>query len=71
MNKSNIITAELIVIFISLYCFFRPTILTEIGYDYSLDGVVIARTFCLLFALYRFLKLIFFISTGDKNGSIR
>ncbi|AMJ39738.1 hypothetical protein [Anaerotignum propionicum] len=70
MNKSNIVTAEFIVIFISVYCFFRPDILCSFGYGLSVDGTVIARTFCLLFALYRFVKLIYFLNSGDKNGSI-
>lgn len=69
MNKSNIVTAELIVIFISLYFFLRPTVFTASGYALSVDGVVIARTFCLLLALYRFLKLIYFISTKEKKES--
>lgn len=67
MNKSNIVTAEFIVIFISLYCFFRPTILMEFEYDYSSEGVVIARTFCLLFALYRFVKLIYFLENKKED----
>lgn len=53
MNKSNIVTAEFIVIFISVYCFFRPDILCSFGYGLSVDGTVIARTFCLLFAFFR------------------
>lgn len=71
MNKSNIVTAELIVIFISLYCFFRPTVLTAFGYGLSVDGVVIARTLCLLFALYNFVRLIYFFNSDDKKGSIK
>ncbi len=67
MNKSNIVTAGLIVIFISLYCFFRPTILSLGGYNLAINGVVIAKILCLLFALYRFLKLVFFISTDNKK----
>ncbi|WMI81270.1 hypothetical protein [Anaerotignum sp. MB30-C6] len=71
MNKSNIVTAELIVIFISLYCFFRPTVLTAFGYGLSVDGVVIVRTLCLLFALYNFVRLIYFLNSDDKKGSIK
>lgn len=67
MNKSNIVTAELVVIFISLYCFFRPTILSMGGYNLAIDGVVIARTVCLLFALYRFVKLIYFLENKKED----
>ncbi|WP_313529700.1 hypothetical protein [Anaerotignum sp.] len=71
MNRSNIVTAELIVIFISLYCFFRPTVLTAFGYGLSVDGVVLARTLCLLFGLYNFVKLVYFLNSDDKKGPVK
>lgn len=71
MSKSNIVTAKLIVIFISLYCFFRPTALTAFGYGLAVDGVVTARTLCLLFALYNFVKLIYFLNSDDKKGPMK
>lgn len=58
MSKKMILgMVEVVIIIISLYAFFTPSVLIPSGYILSLDGVVIARTMCLIFALYNIVKL--------------
>ncbi|KXL54036.1 hypothetical protein CLNEO_01320 [Anaerotignum neopropionicum] len=71
MKKISIVAVELFVIYISLYCFFTPTVLTSHGYSLAIDGAVTGRTLCLLFALFRFVKLIYFISCDEKKEPIK
>lgn len=42
---------------ISLYCFFNESIFTWGGYDLSVEGVVISRVVCIIFALHNFVKI--------------
>lgn len=48
---------EILIITISLYGFFSPSILIPSGYILSIDGVVVSRTMCLIFAMANIIKL--------------
>ena len=51
-KKTILVLGKIIVVVLSLYCFFNPTTITFGGYSLAVDGTVVARTMCLLFALY-------------------
>lgn len=58
MSKKMLLgIVEIVIIIISLYAFFTPSILIPRGYILALDGLVISRTICLIFALYNIIKL--------------
>ena len=48
---------EILIISISLSGFFSPSMLIPGGYNLSIDGVVISRTMCLIFAMANIIKL--------------
>ncbi len=56
--KQAFFICRLMIIGIALCFFFFPSLLTPKGYELSVDGVVIARTICLIFALSSSLKLL-------------
>ena len=51
LKRVELLVARCLVAGISLYCFFNPSVLTFNGYSLAIDGVVIARTFLLMFSL--------------------
>lgn len=58
LRKQLLTLVRVVVITICMYCFFVPTALARGGYDLAINGIVIARTACLLFALYQAIQLI-------------
>lgn len=40
-----------------LYLYFNPTALAHAEYSLGIDGIVVARTLCLLFALWQIVHL--------------
>ena len=54
MNNTGKIPAlavRLIAALITLYLYFNPTALAHAEYSLGINGIVVARTLCLLFAL--------------------
>lgn len=47
----------LIAALITLYLYFNPTALAHAEYSLGIDGIVVARTLCLLFALWQIVHL--------------
>lgn len=41
----------------TLYLYFNPTALAHAEYSLGIDGIVVARTLCLLFALWQIVHL--------------
>ena len=68
MKKENIAAAEIFVILVSFYCFIRPEILMWSGYDFSDEGIIIAKTLCLLFSLHYFVKVVWLFNSGKTEG---
>lgn len=58
MKRKGSLIIQCVVVGISLYCFFEPTILTFGGYSLAIDGIVVARTICLLFSLANIIDII-------------
>lgn len=58
MKQRGLLIIQCIVVGISLYCFFEPSLLTFGGYSLAIDGIVIARTICLLFSLANIIPII-------------
>ena len=60
MNNTGKIPAlavRLIAALITLYLYFNPTALAHAEYSLGIDGIVVAQTFCLLFALWQIVHL--------------
>ncbi len=56
MNNTGKIPAlavRLIAALMTLYLYFNPTALAHAEYSLGIDGIVVARTLCLLFALWQ------------------
>ncbi len=61
MNNTGKIPAlavRLIAALITLYLYFNPTALAHAEYSLGIDGIVVARTLCLLFALWQIICFI-------------
>ncbi len=59
MNNTGKIPAlavRLIAALITLYLYFNPAALAHAGYSLGIDGIVVARTLCLLFALWQIIR---------------
>ena len=56
LKRVELLVARCLVAGISLYCFFNPSVLTFNGYSLAIDGVVIARTFLLMFSLFNLVE---------------
>lgn len=48
---------RLIAALMTLYLYFNPTALAHAEYSLGIDGIVVARTLCLLFALWQIVHL--------------
>lgn len=60
MNNTGKIPAlavRLIAALITFYLYFNPTVLAHAEYSLGIDGIVVARTLCLLFALWQIVHL--------------
>ena len=59
MNNTGKIPAlvvRLIAALITLYLYFNPATLADAGYSLGIDGIIVARTLCLLFALWQIVR---------------
>lgn len=56
-GKIPTLAVRLIAALITLYLYFNPTTLAHAEYSLGIDGIVVARTLCLLFALWQIVHL--------------
>lgn len=59
MKKNPVlILTRIAVAVIFLYCFLNPNILASGGFSLAIDGLVVARTGCLIFSLVNIISVI-------------
>lgn len=56
-RKDPALAVRLIAALMTLYLYFNPTALAHAEYSLGIDGIVVARTLCLLFALWQIVHL--------------
>ncbi|MFV0518296.1 MAG: hypothetical protein ACK5MV_12955, partial [Aminipila sp.] len=57
-DKKMLLFVRFLIAIISYYIFSHPTILADGGYSLAIDGIVVGRTFCLLYCFYNITKII-------------